>query len=68
MAQQYPYTTGRNGAQHQAEFTDELEEVVETEESNTHAVWAVEDAAGSKDRVDRVANDIIEHYRKGEVA
>ncbi len=46
-----------------AEFTSELEEVSESEESATHAVWAaIEDAAGAKDRVDRVAADILEHF------
>lgn len=46
-----------------AEFTEELEEVTETEESATNAVWAaIEDAAGAKDRVERVAKDILEHF------
>ena len=46
-----------------AEFTEELEEVSETEESATHAVWAaIEDAAGAQDRVALVAKDILEHF------
>ncbi|SDE53581.1 type I restriction enzyme, R subunit [Pricia antarctica] len=46
-----------------AEFDQELEEVRETEEDKTIGVWAaIEDAAGAKDRVDRVAKDILEHF------
>lgn len=46
-----------------AEFTEELEEVSETEEAATNAVWAaVEDAAGAEDRVKKVADDILEHF------
>lgn len=46
-----------------AKYTEELEEVAEGEEESTHAVWAaIEDAAGSKDRVNRVAKDILTHF------
>ena len=46
-----------------AEFNHELEEVTEGEEASTHAVWAaIEDAAGSEDRVNHVASDILEHF------
>ncbi|MCM4153540.1 type I restriction endonuclease subunit R [Arenibacter sp. N53] len=46
-----------------AKFTQELEEVVEGEEEQTNPVWAaIEDAAGSKDRVERVAKDILTHF------
>lgn len=46
-----------------AEFNQELEEVQESEEDKTIGVWAaIEDAAGAKDRVDRVAKDILEHF------
>ena len=45
------------------EYASELDEVTETEESSVNAVWAaVEDAAGAKDRVERVANDILVHF------
>ena len=47
-----------------AEFLKDLEEVTEGEEDSTHAVWAaVEDAAGSEDRVKRVASDILTHFK-----
>lgn len=46
-----------------AEFMKDLEEVAEGEEESTNAVWAaVEDAAGSEDRVKRVATDILTHF------
>lgn len=45
-------------------YDKKLEEIEETEEDTNHSVWAaVEDAAGSKDRVARVASDILEHYK-----
>jgi type I restriction enzyme R subunit len=45
------------------EYTQELEEVIETEEDTSSAVWAaIEDAAGAKDRVDRVASEILTHF------
>lgn len=48
-----------------AEFADELEEVTEDEETDRKGVWAaVEDAAGAKDRVAKVATDILEHFKK----
>ena len=46
-----------------AEFTNELEEVAENEEGENKIVWAaIEDAAGSKDRVEKVANEILTHF------
>jgi type I restriction enzyme R subunit len=46
-----------------AEFTEELEEVAEGDENENKVVWAaIEDAAGSKDRVDRVAREILTHF------
>ena len=46
-----------------AQFSSTLEEVSETEEEGSHAVWAaIEDAAGAEDRVRRVAKDILTHY------
>ena len=45
------------------EFTEELEEVAEGDENENKIVWAaIEDAAGSKDRVDRVAKEILTHF------
>jgi len=45
------------------EFNDELEATVGDEGDQQNAVWAaIEDAAGAKDRVDKIAKDIIEHY------
>jgi type I restriction enzyme, R subunit len=47
-----------------AEYTDELEEVPEGEEDGQHIVWAaIEDAAGATDRVARVAEEILKHYK-----
>jgi len=46
-----------------ANYTKALEAIEEGEDEGTHAVWAViEDAAGAKDRVDRVANKILTHF------
>lgn len=46
-----------------AKFDEELDEVEEGEEESTNAVWAaIEDAAGSEDRVNKVAADILIHY------
>lgn len=48
-----------------AEYSDDLEEVREGEEENTKGVWAaIEDATGSEDRVQRVAADILTHFRQ----
>lgn len=48
-----------------AEFTEELEEISESEETDRKGVWAaIEDAAGSNDRVAKVASDILEHFKK----
>jgi type I restriction enzyme R subunit len=42
---------------------DELAEEVEDEEGAASTVWAaIEDAAGSEDRVNKVATDILTHY------
>ncbi|MGB4849413.1 MAG: HsdR family type I site-specific deoxyribonuclease, partial [Saprospiraceae bacterium] len=47
-----------------AEYTDELEEVPEGEEDGQHVVWAaIEDAAGATDRVARVAEEILKHFK-----
>jgi type I restriction enzyme, R subunit len=47
-----------------AEFIQELDEVTEAEENTTHQVWAaIEDAAGAADRVQRVAQDILQHFQ-----
>ncbi|MEZ4970472.1 MAG: type I restriction endonuclease subunit R [Flavobacteriaceae bacterium] len=46
-----------------AKYTQELEEVAESEEEASNSVWAaVEDAAGAIDRVKRVAKDILTHF------
>ena len=46
-----------------AEYTQQLEEVEEQAEDTTVGVWAaVEDAAGSEDRVKIVAKDILTHF------
>lgn len=46
-----------------AEYTSDLEEVQEGEESSSNAVWAaVEDAAGAEARVNKVAEDILTHF------
>lgn len=46
-----------------AKYADELNQVDEEEEESTHTVWAaIEDAAGSEDRVKTVAADILQHY------
>lgn len=48
-----------------AKYSQELEEVEEQAEDETVGVWAaVEDAAGSEDRVNTVAKDIITHFTK----
>jgi len=47
-----------------AAYTQELEEVAEVAEDHTNAVWAaIEDAAGADDRVARVADDILKHFK-----
>ena len=46
-----------------AKYVDELDLLDEDEEESDHTVWAaIEDAAGSIDRVNRVAADILEHF------
>ncbi|PCJ01113.1 MAG: type I restriction-modification system endonuclease [Flavobacteriales bacterium] len=46
-----------------ANFDDELDEFEEGDEANTSTVWAaIEDAAGSEERVNKVATDILTHY------
>jgi type I restriction enzyme R subunit len=46
------------------DYAQELESVVQ-EENDQNTVWAaVEDAAGAKDRVNRVASNIIQHFSK----
>ncbi|HET8886417.1 MAG TPA: type I restriction endonuclease subunit R [Salinimicrobium sp.] len=45
-----------------AEFSKELAEI-EDDEDSPSAVWAaIEDAAGAEDRVQKVAKDILKHY------
>lgn len=47
-----------------ARYAAELEEIAEGEEESSNAVWAaIEDAAGAEDRVQRVAADILTHYK-----
>jgi len=42
----------------------ELEEIEEDEDESINSVWAaIEDAAGATDRVEKVAKDILEHYK-----
>lgn len=46
------------------EYAKDLEEVEESAEDNTNAVWAaIEDAAGAEDRVKEVAKNILEHFK-----
>lgn len=46
-----------------AKESAELQSIVDTGDDSTHTVWAaVEDAAGSVDRVAKVAKDILKHY------
>ncbi|GGD99578.1 type I restriction endonuclease subunit R [Planktosalinus lacus] len=46
-----------------AKYLKELDEIDEEDEEGNTAVWAaIEDAAGAKDRVDRVAKDILTHF------
>lgn len=46
-----------------ASLSSELEEVKETEEDATNAVWAaIEDAAGAEDRLAKVSEAILTHY------
>jgi type I restriction enzyme R subunit len=46
-----------------AKYADELDQVEDEEEESTHTAWAaIEDAAGSEDRVKTVAADILQHY------
>lgn len=47
-----------------AEYARELESISEDEETGSRAVWAaIEDAAGAQDRVKRVAEDILTHFK-----
>jgi len=47
-----------------AEFAEKLDEEEDGAEESTNGVWAaIEDAAGSEDRVKRVAADILTHYQ-----
>lgn len=42
---------------------DEVDEITEDVEDNSNLKWAaIEDAAGSEDRVNKIANDILSHY------
>ncbi|WP_318640065.1 type I restriction endonuclease subunit R [Flavobacterium ardleyense] len=46
-----------------AVYAEELDQVDEEEEETTHTVWAaIEDAAGSEERVKTVAADILQHF------
>ncbi len=46
------------------EYAKDLEEVEESAEDSTNAVWAaIEDAAGAADRVKEVAKNILEHFK-----
>ena len=44
---------------------EEVDEITETDEDNANLKWAaIEDAAGSEDRVNKVAADILQHFIK----
>jgi type I restriction enzyme R subunit len=44
---------------------DEVDKITESEEDTGNLKWAaIEDAAGSEDRVNKIANDILQHYIK----
>jgi type I restriction enzyme R subunit len=44
---------------------DELEKITEGDEDHANLKWAaIEDAAGSEDRVNKIARDILAHYQK----
>ena len=47
-----------------AKYDRELDEMEEDEDEENNAVWAaIEDAAGANDRVERVAKDILTHFK-----
>ncbi len=47
-----------------AEYAKELETIEEGDDENVKGVWAaVEDAAGAEDRVQKVAQDILTHFK-----
>ena len=47
-----------------AKYDKELDEMEEDEDEENNAVWAaIEDAAGANDRVERVAKDILTHFK-----
>ncbi|SFN97931.1 type I restriction endonuclease subunit R [Salegentibacter flavus] len=47
-----------------ADYFKELEDTEEEEDDPNNAVWAaIEDAAGAEDRVAKLANNILEHYK-----
>ncbi|WP_028375598.1 type I restriction endonuclease subunit R [Leeuwenhoekiella sp. MAR_2009_132] len=47
-----------------AKYDRELDEMEEDADEENNAVWAaIEDAAGAADRVDRVAKDILTHFK-----
>src|SRR5690606_2659533 len=47
-----------------ARYDKELDEMEEDEDEENNAVWAaIEDAAGAADRVERVAKDILTHFK-----
>lgn len=47
-----------------AKYDKELDEMEEDEDGENNAVWAaIEDAAGANDRVERVAKDILTHFK-----
>ncbi|MBR9915529.1 MAG: type I restriction endonuclease subunit R, partial [Algicola sp.] len=44
---------------------DEVDEITESEEDTGNLKWAaIEDAAGSEDRVNKIAKDILQHFTK----
>ncbi|MCX7550277.1 type I restriction endonuclease subunit R [Xanthomarina sp. F2636L] len=44
---------------------DEVDKITEDVEDNGNLKWAaIEDAAGSEDRVNKIANDILNHFKK----
>ncbi len=44
---------------------DEVDAITESEEDTGHLKWAaIEDAAGSEDRVNKIAKDILNHFTK----
>lgn len=46
------------------DYIDKLDDVQGDESNQENHVWAaIEDAAGAEERVDKIANDIVEHYK-----